>query len=112
VKAGTLRALAMVDEKRTSMLPEVPTVGEQGFPGFAVDYWMGLLAPAKTPNAVVVTLADAVAGILDDPEFATALHKQGAQPLRGSPEQFAKLITSEIPRWAGVVEAIGLKLDN
>jgi tripartite-type tricarboxylate transporter receptor subunit TctC len=112
VKAGTLRALAMVEEKRTSMLPDVPTVGEQGFPGFAVTYWMGLLAPAKTPNAVVVTLADAVAGILDDPEFATAMNKQGAEPLRGSPEQFGKLITSEIPRWAAVVEAIGLKLDN
>src|SRR5262245_45304031 len=112
IKAGNLRALAMVEEKRTPMLPDVPTVAEQGFPGFAVTYWMGLLAPAKTPNTVVATLADAVAAILGDPEFAAAMSKQGAEPLRGSSDEFAKLITSEIPRWAAVVEAIGLKLDN
>jgi len=112
IKAGTLRALAMVEEKRTLMLPDVPTVAEQGFPGFAVTYWMGLLAPAKTPNAVVATLADAVTAILDDPEFVAAMNKQGAEPLRGSPDEFGKLITSEIPRWAAIVEAIGLKLDH
>jgi tripartite-type tricarboxylate transporter receptor subunit TctC len=112
VKAGTLRALAMVEEKRTPMLPDVPTVAEQGFPGFAVTYWMGLLAPAKTPNVVVSTLADTVAEILRDPEFAAALRNQGAEPLHGSPDEFGKLIASEIPRWATVVAAIGLKLDN
>jgi tripartite-type tricarboxylate transporter receptor subunit TctC len=73
---------------------------------------VGLLAPAKTPNAVVATLAEAVAAILGDSEFTAAMSKQGAEPLRGSPDEFGKLITSEIPRWAAVVEAIGLKLDN
>jgi len=112
VKAGTLRALAVVEEKRSAMLPEVATVAEQGFPGFGVSYWMGLLAPAKTPDSVITTLAQTVISIVDDPDVAATMRKQGAEPLRGSPDDFKKLIASEIPRWASVSREIGLKLEN
>jgi tripartite-type tricarboxylate transporter receptor subunit TctC len=112
IKAGTLRGLAMVEGERSSMLASVPTVAEQGFPGFAVSYWMGLLAPAKTPDAVIAALAEAVGAILDDPEVAAVLRQQGAEVLRGSAADFSKLIASEIPRWASVVAAIGLKVDQ
>lgn len=112
LNAGTLRALAVVEGQRSELLPNVPTIAEQGFPGFAVNYWMGLLAPAKTPNDVIARLSKELTLILDEPDVAPALRKQGATILRGSPEEFTKLIASEVPRWAAVVNNIGATLDN
>ncbi|MBX3551796.1 MAG: tripartite tricarboxylate transporter substrate binding protein [Pseudolabrys sp.] len=112
LNAGTLRALAVVEGQRSELLPNVPTIAEQGFPGFAVNYWMGLLAPAKTPNDVIARLSKELTLILDEPDVAPALRKQGATILRGSPEEFSKLIASEVPRWAAVVNNIGATLDN
>lgn len=112
LNAGTLRALAVVEGQRSELLPNVPTIAEQGFPGFAVNYWMGLLAPAKTPNDVIARLSKELTLILDEPDVAPALRKQGATILRGSPEEFSKLIASEVPRWAAVVEKIDAKLDK
>lgn len=112
LNAGTLRALAVVEGQRSELLPNVPTIAEQGFPGFAVNYWMGLLAPAKTPNDVIARLSKELTLILDEPDVAPALRKQGATILRGSPEEFSKLIASEVPRWAAVVNNIGATLDS
>jgi len=112
LNAGTLRALAVVEGQRSELLPNVPTIAEQGFPGFAVNYWMGLLAPAKTPNDVIARLSKELTLILDEPDVAPALRKQGATILRGTPEEFSKLIASEVPRWAAVVNNIGATLDN
>ncbi|MCW5685828.1 MAG: tripartite tricarboxylate transporter substrate binding protein [Pseudolabrys sp.] len=112
LNAGTLRALAVVEGQRSELLPNVPTIAEQGFPGFAVNYWMGLLAPAKTPNDVIARLSKELTLILDEPDVAPALRKQGATILRGTPEEFSKLIASEVPRWAAVVNNIGATLDS
>ncbi|MCP4619157.1 MAG: tripartite tricarboxylate transporter substrate binding protein [Bradyrhizobium sp.] len=110
--AGTLRALAVVEGKRSELLPDVPTIAEQGFPGFSVNYWMGLLAPARTPNDVIAKLSKELELVLNEPDVASGFRKQGAVILRGSPEEFRKLIASEVPRWASVAENIGAKLDN
>lgn len=112
LNAGKLRALAVVEGQRSELLPNVPTIAEQGFPGFAVNYWMGLLAPAKTPNDVVARLSKELTLILDEPDVAPALRKQGATILRGSPDEFSKLIASEVPRWAAVVNNIGAAGDK
>lgn len=112
LSAGTLRALAIVDGKRTGLLPDIATVAEQGFPGFSVNYWMGLLAPAKTPPHVIDALSKALASALEEQEVAEGFRKQGAEILRSSPDEFKALIATEIPRWAGVVESVGAKLDN
>jgi len=112
LNAGKLRALAVVEGQRSELLPNVPTIAEQGFPGFAVNYWMGLLAPAKTPNDVVARLSKELTLILDEPDVAPALRKQGATILRGSPDEFSKLIASEVPRWAAVVNTIGTAGDK
>lgn len=112
LSSGALRALAVVEEKRSDLLPQIPTVAEQGYPGFAVTYWMGLLAPAKTPKEVIDRLAKELEVILAEPELAAAFRKQGATVLRGSPEAFKKLIDTELPRWAQVAKTIGAKLEE
>lgn len=112
LNAGKLRALAVVEGQRTDLLPNVPTIAEQGFPGFAVNYWMGLLAPAKTPGDVIAKLSSELTLVLDEPDVAPALRKQGATILRGSPPEFSQLIAAEVPRWAAVVDSIGATLDK
>lgn len=112
LNSGVLRALAVVEGKRSDLLPAVPTIAEQGYPGFAVTYWMGLLAPAKTPKDVIERLARELAVVLDEPELARAFKQQGASVLRGSPDEFKKLIDAEIPRWGQVAKTIGAKLEE
>ncbi len=112
LNSGVLRALAVVEGKRSDLLPAIPTVAEQGYPGFAVTYWMGLLAPAKTPKDVIERLSRELTLVLAEPELAAALKQQGASVLRGSPEEFQTLIDAEIPRWAQVAKTIGAKLEE
>ena len=92
VQSGSLKALAMVEKTRSTMLADVPTVAEQGYPGFEVSYWMGVLAPARTPDAVVRTLHDNIATVLSKPDVRKALQAQGADTVTGTPERFAALI--------------------
>lgn len=112
VQSGALKALAMVEKSRSALLPDVPTVAEQGYPGFEVSYWMGVLAPARTPEPIVRTLYDNIAAILATPDVRETLKTQGADTATGTPSQFAALIAAEIPRWAAVSRQIGLKLDD
>ena len=112
VQAGGLKALAMVERQRSTLLASVPTVAESGYPGFEVSYWMGVLAPARTPETIVRLLHATITAILQKPEISSALRSQGAEVLTGPPEAFKALIATEIPRWAEIVNKIGLKLDN
>ena len=109
---GKLKALAVVEGKRSQLLPDVPTIAEQGYPGFGVSYWIGLLAPAKTPDAVIRTLSTALDATLDEPQVIAGFRTQGAEILKGSPKAFESLIVSEIPKWSAVVNSIGAKVDN
>ena len=111
VKAGTLRALAVTTARRSAAAPEVPTLAESGLPDYDYSSWIGLLAPAKTPRAIVARLATAAARTARTPEIASILALEGAEPVGNSPEEFAVVIRTEIGRWQKLVGSAGIKED-
>jgi len=111
VKAGKLRALAQSGIKRSVILSDVPTIAETVLPGFDVSTWFGLVAPAKTPRELIVKLNQAVVKGLSMPETRERLLNQGIDPVGNSPEEFARLLRAELPKWARVVKISGAKVD-
>jgi len=111
VKAGTVKALAVASETRSPALPEVPTFAESGFPDFRVAVWYGVMGPAGMPPAIIVQLNREVVAALASPEMKDRLQSLSAQPLGGSPEQFAAFFAEESARWARVVKASGAKAE-
>jgi tripartite-type tricarboxylate transporter receptor subunit TctC len=111
VKAGRLRALAQTGAKRSSLLPELPTVSESGLPGYESSTWFGLVGPARIPRDIVTRLNAALVHGLAQPEFRERLLNQGIEPIGNSPEEFAALIRSELPKWGKIVQIAGAKLD-
>lgn len=105
VRSGRLRALAVGSSGRIEALPDVPTIAEAGYPGFEADQWYGVVAPAGTPAALVVRLNAEINKALALPDVARQLAAEGAVPAPATPEDFARLIAREIPRWAEVVRA-------
>ena len=110
-RAGKLRALAAAGLKRSTAIPDVPTVDESGLPGFEVIGWWGMLAPAKTPRPVVLLLNREVRAALDVPEVKKSLVDQGMDPAGGSPEEFGALIKSDMDKWGDIGKRLGVKLD-
>jgi tripartite-type tricarboxylate transporter receptor subunit TctC len=112
IKAGKLTAFAVTSAQRSAALPDVPTVAEAGkLNGFEASSWFGLLAPAGTPPDIVNRVQQEVAKALNLPAVKERLLSQGAIPSGNSPQEFARLIDSEIAKWAGVVKASGAKVD-
>jgi tripartite-type tricarboxylate transporter receptor subunit TctC len=114
VKAGKLKALAVTSGQRSAALPDAPTIEQAGGPGmagFEASSWFGLLAPAGTPPDVVNRIQQEVAKSFAKPEIKEKLLAQGAIPGGNSPAEFAKLIDSEIVKWAKVVKNSGAKVD-
>jgi len=111
IKSGKLRALVVTSEKRSSLLPEVPSAKEAGVPKFTMDFWVGLAAPAGTPQAVVDKLNKAVAEALNSPEGRKRLAEQGLEPQSNSPTQAAQFVAAEMQQWGAVVKAAGIKAD-
>jgi tripartite-type tricarboxylate transporter receptor subunit TctC len=111
IKSGRLRAIAVSSAERLTVLPDVPTVAESGYPGFEADQWYGLVAPAGTPPAVVSKLNAEVNKALALPDVAQQLAVEGATPVPTTPQAFGDLIRREIPRWAEVVKAGNVKPD-
>jgi tripartite-type tricarboxylate transporter receptor subunit TctC len=111
IKQGKLRALAVSSAKRVDDLPDVPTINESGYKGFDAVTWFGLLAPAGTPKDVVARINLEFNKALKVPELNKRLSDEGADPAGGTPEQFAKLIKDDIPRWGKVVKDSGAKVD-
>ncbi|MGZ5091388.1 MAG: tripartite tricarboxylate transporter substrate binding protein [Burkholderiales bacterium] len=103
VRAGRLRAIFTTGAKRSFAFPEVPTVAEQGFPGFAADAWYGLLAPARTPRPIVDKLHAEVVRIVKLRDAKDRLANVGFEIVGSTPEEFSKLIRDEIPKWNKVV---------
>ena len=109
IQAKKLRALAITSTTRSPLFPDIPTMVEAGVPGFEVENWQGLIAPAATPRAVVNLLNDAVNKALQDPELRKQMLAQGNEIIGGTPEQFAAYRSKEAAKWGKVVKAAGIK---
>jgi tripartite-type tricarboxylate transporter receptor subunit TctC len=110
VRAGKIRALAVSTAKRSSAMPDVPTIAEAGVTGYEAGAWFGLLAPAGTPKAVVAQLSAESARILKLPDVSKRISELGADPVGSTPEEFASLIQSEIAKWAKVIKDANVEL--
>jgi tripartite-type tricarboxylate transporter receptor subunit TctC len=111
VQSGRVRALAVTSAKRSATLPSVPTIAEAAIPGFDVHPWFGLLAPARTPAAVVDRLNQDIASSIRTREVADAFAAQGAEPFITTPDAFHRILKRDIDKWAVVVRESGAKLD-
>ena len=111
INAGEVRPLAVTTLKRSALMPDLPTVAEQGLPGFEATTWHGLVAPAATPPAVIEILHDTTVRALRDPAVTKSLTDLGVEISSSTPDEFAKYITAEIPKWTAVVKASGATLD-
>ena len=109
VQAAKLRAIAVTTAQRASAMPELPTFIESGLAGYEVNGWYGLLAPGKTPRAIVNRLNGELRQVLADPETQARITASGMDAAPGTAEEFAALIRSEIVKWAKVVRAAGIK---
>jgi tripartite-type tricarboxylate transporter receptor subunit TctC len=107
IKGGQVRALAVTTLKRTSILPDIPTVDELGLKGFEATTWHGLVAPDGTPKDIVATLHRAVVAALNDADVRHSLNELGVDIVGDSPEEFSAYIQAEIPKWAAVIKASG-----
>ena len=111
VQAGKMRPLAVTSLKRISVLREVPTLDDAGLRGFDSVAWNGVLAPAGTPKEIIARLNAEILRILSLPDVRERLSSQGADPVGGTPGEFAALIRGEIQKWAKVVQVSGAKVD-
>jgi len=110
-RAGKVKALASSGKTRSPVTPDVPTVAQAGVPGYEATIWLGLMAPAGTPRAVLEKLNLEVNRIVDAPEVRETWAKQGAQPMGMSIDQFDKFLREDITKWAKVVKLSGAKVD-
>lgn len=110
VKAGQVRALGTTGEKRSSVLPDVPTISEAGVPGYNATIWLGLMAPKGTPQPVIEKLNAGVNAVLALPAVKEAWAKQGAEPLPMSVAEFGIYLQNDIKKWAEVVKISGAKI--
>ncbi len=107
---GKLRVLAVNSEKRTSAMPEIPTIAEAGFPGIRGDSWVGVLAPAGTPNDIIALLQREIVKALAVPEIKERLLALGCDAVGSTPDEFAARIKTEIPFWGDVIRAANIKM--
>jgi len=111
VKSGKLRVIAVGTPARLASLPDVPTVAEQGYPGFEPSQWYGLNAPAKTPPAIIKRLADEAAKTAKSSTLLQRFAAQDAEAVGSSPQEYAQFIAKEQARWKDVIERAGVKAD-
>jgi tripartite-type tricarboxylate transporter receptor subunit TctC len=111
IRAGRLRALAVTSAQRFSLLPELPTIAEAGFPGFESLAWNGVLVPVGTPRSIVARLNTEINAILREPTVKATLNAQGFALVGGTPEDFGRLIAMESAKWAPVIRRTGARID-
>lgn len=111
VKAGRLRWLAISTAKRSAAVPELPTVAEAGVPGFEVQGWYGILAPAATPKRIVDILGREIGASLRSPDVSERFSVDGSIPVGSTPEEFTAHIRSEVAKWAKVTKDIGMRAE-
>ena len=111
VKGARLRGLAVTSAKRSSAIPELPTVAESALPGYEVVQWNGVLAPARTPSLIIARLNIEIERLLALPEMKSRLAADGADAAGGPPEKFAAFIRADIEKWARVIKAAQVQVD-
>jgi len=109
VKSGRLQTIAVSTSRRSSVLPNVPTIAESGVPGFESSSWNGVVAPAGTPKSIVDKLNREIVRILHTPEMRDWIANDGAEAVGSTPAEFSALIKSEIEKWAMVIKTVGIK---
>ncbi len=112
VKAGRLRALGTTSAKRSATLPDVPTIAEQGYPGYEATNWYAFVAPAKTPRDIVLRLNREIVKTLRDPETHGAIFKQGEEPTPSTPEELAQHMAREYATWGKVIKEAGIPVEQ
>ncbi len=111
VRAGKVRALAVTTPRRSSALPELPTVAETGIAGYDLTIWLGFFAPAGTPREIIARLNTELARTLNAPDMRERLAQQGVETIVDTPDEFGAYVNSELARWGKVVRDSGAKLD-
>jgi tripartite-type tricarboxylate transporter receptor subunit TctC len=111
IKTGRVRVLGIASAKRSPQLPNVPTIGEAGVPGFEAVNWFGLFVPAKTPQRIITRLNDALVKVLHTPETRSQFAMLGADVVGSSPEEFAAFVRRDMAKYAKVVKLSGAKVD-
>jgi len=111
VTAGKLKALGISTAKRSTLLPELPTIAESGVPGYEAEAWSGILAPAGTPKEIVARLNGAIAKIVHTPEYKALLEARLVEPVGSSVEQFSNRIRDDVAKWRKVVREGGIKTE-
>jgi tripartite-type tricarboxylate transporter receptor subunit TctC len=109
VKSGKLTGLGVTSLKRVPVVPDIPTVAESGLPGFDVETWFGMLAPAKTPSAIIARVHEGVVAALKKVEIREKLTSQGYQIVANTPAEFGRVVTQETEKWVKVVKLAGIK---
>jgi tripartite-type tricarboxylate transporter receptor subunit TctC len=111
VKAGRLRALGVTSAQRTAIAPDLPTIAESGLKGYEVESWYGVVAPARTPAAIVATLNSAILKVLERADVKDQLLAQGLEQRPTTPAAFNAYIKTDIAKWASVIKASGIKIE-
>ena len=111
VANGRMRALGITSARRSKVMPQLPSIAEQGVPGYEFGAWFGVYAPAATPAPLIRTLNDAITRALRDPGVAERFDKEGAEIVGSSPDGLAKHVKAELALWAKVVKSAGLRID-
>ena len=111
VRGGKVRPILVMSEKRSSLLPDVPTAAESGFPAATMNFWMGVEAPAKTPPAVVQKLSAGLKAMMESKEVRDQMANFGAEPFYTTPAQFKKMRDADIARYGKLVKEMGIKQD-
>jgi tripartite-type tricarboxylate transporter receptor subunit TctC len=111
VQAGKVRAIATSGKTRSSITPDVPTLSEAGLPGYDAVIWLGVMTPAGTPKPIIDTLNSDIERIANSPDVKEIWTRQGAVPMRMTPEEFGKFLEQDIQKWAKVVKFSGATVD-
>ena len=109
IKSGRLRNLAIGDSKRSTILPDLPTIAEAGVPGYQAVIWSGMLAPAKTPRAIIDKIYKETVRVVQAPEFKERLVQLGSDAVGSTPEQWGEFIKTEIDKWGKIAKIAGVK---
>ncbi|CAB3637485.1 Bug family tripartite tricarboxylate transporter substrate binding protein [Achromobacter aegrifaciens] len=111
IKAGKLRPIAISKRERMQLVPDIPTISEQGVAGFESGTWQGVMAPVTTTDPVAIRLSELMAQIVNQPDVKAQLNEQGAEIVTRNPAELAQFFNSERARWASVVKSADIRLD-